>query len=104
MVMGAKKWPHHFGPSGNVASKGHRIAKSTKWRAHPAQTRISLGNCPVWSVFIVRLSAIYWLHSEDWSDWADTHADIWLFPVYSVILLVLSCAGLYGKYREKSVG
>ena len=29
------------------------VTKPTKWHVHPAKTQISLGICPVWSVFTV---------------------------------------------------
>ena len=32
---------------------------------------------PVWSVFAVRTNlGTHWAHSEDWSDWADSQADL----------------------------
>ena len=36
----------------------------------------------------------YWAHSEDWSDWADSQADLSLRWAH-VILLVLSCGSSY---------
>ena len=32
----------------------HLLTKPTKWSVRPVKTRISLGICPVWSVFAVR--------------------------------------------------
>ena len=53
----------------------------TKCHVRPAKTQISLGIRPVWSVFTVHIKklgslATHWAHSEDWSDWADTQADL----------------------------
>ena len=31
------------------------MTKPTKWPVRPVQTQISLGICPVWSVFAVRM-------------------------------------------------
>ena len=50
------------------------MTKPTKW--HPAKSKISLGICPVWSVFAVRMKKawvlIYLLSTLQrlWSDWA----------------------------------
>ena len=56
------------------------MTKPTKWLC-AQQTRISLGMCPVWSVFAVHMKA--WVHSYPlsaqrrlWSDWVDAHADL----------------------------
>ena len=61
----------------------------------PAKTQISLGIRLVWSEFSLSAwrklgsLATHWVHSEDWSDWAD------VFAGHTVILLVLSCCGSY---------
>ena len=58
------------------------MTKPTKWPVHPAETQISLGICPVWSVFAVRMKK-HWVFnnplsaSEDsWADWANARADL----------------------------
>ena len=49
---------------------------------HQANTMISLGTHPVWSVFAIHkkkhwvLGYSYWVHSEDWLDWVDAKADL----------------------------
>ena len=56
--------------------------KPTKWHKHPAKTQISLGTLPVWSESSLSTwrklgsEATHWMHSEDWSDWADANADL----------------------------
>ena len=52
------------------------MTKPTKWSVDPAKTQISLGICPVWSVFAVRQWVAedpMFLHADikDWSDWMD---------------------------------
>ena len=48
----------------------------------PAKIQISLGIRPVWSESSLSAwrklgsLATYWVHSEDWSDWADAQADM----------------------------
>ena len=73
--------------------------KPTKWPVRPAKTQVSLGICPVWSVFAVRSvgslgpkvpSSRHW---RLWSDLADAQADLSMLGA-QVILLVLSCYGL----------
>ena len=60
----------------------HDMTKPTKWHVRPANTRISLGICPVWSESSLSAwrnlgsLATHWVHSEDWSDWADAQADL----------------------------
>ena len=69
--------------------------KPTKWHMRPAKTQISLGICPVWSVFAMRSMGsskdLKFLHadSKDWSDWADAQTDLSLCWAH-IILLVLS--------------
>ena len=56
--------------------------KPTKWHVCPAKTQISLGICPVWSVFAVRMKKAWVLsyplsaQRRLWSDWADAQADL----------------------------
>ena len=56
--------------------------KPTKWPVRPAKTQISLGICPVWSVFAVRMKKQWDLsyplseHRRLWSDCADAQADL----------------------------
>ena len=56
----------------------------TKWPVRPAKTQISLGICPVWSVYAVRMKkhwALNYLLSAQWrfwSNWADPRL-IWVF-------------------------
>ena len=61
------------------------MTKPTKWHVCPVQIQISLGICPVWSVFAAYMKKVWilslvthWLHSEDWSNWADARP-IWIF-------------------------
>ena len=74
----------YYAPSSpyDTVHRSHLITKSTKWHVRPAKTQISLGIRPVWSESSL---CAYWvakdpnfLHadSEDWSDWADAHADL----------------------------
>ena len=57
------------------------MTKQTKWYVHSEKTQ-SLGIRPVWSEFLLsawrkfRSLATHWVHSEDWSDWADAQADL----------------------------
>ena len=57
------------------------MTKPTKWHVPPAKTQISLGICPVWSVFAVRMKKAWVLsyplrtQRRLWSDWADAQAD-----------------------------
>ena len=55
--------------------------KSTKWHVHPAQTQISLGIAQSDQFLLStrrNLSSLttHWVHSEDWSDGANTHVDL----------------------------
>ena len=56
--------------------------KPTKWPVRPAKTQISLGMCPVWSVFAVHLKKCWVLsyplstQRRLWSDWVDAQADL----------------------------
>ena len=54
------------------------MSKLTKWHIHPAKTQLSLGICPDWSVFTVRM---------------EMPRLIWVWLGAKVILLVLSCCG-----------
>ena len=64
-------------------------AKPAKLHVRPAKTQISLGICPVWSEssLYTRINvgclASHWAHSEDWSDWVDSKADLSLRWAYS---------------------
>ena len=63
------------------------MTKPTKWPVRPAKTQISLGICPVWSVFAVRMKKLWMLsyhkaHSKDWSDCPDAEADLSLCWAY----------------------
>ena len=57
------------------------MTKLTKWPLCPGKTQISLGIRPVWlesSLSAWRKLgslATHWVHSEDWSDWADAQPD-----------------------------
>ena len=70
--------------------------KTNKVTVRPAKTQISLGICPVWSessLFAWRnlgSLATHWVHSKDWSDWAEPRL-IWVIAERTAILLVLSC-------------
>ena len=69
--------------------------KPTKWSVRPAKTQISLGICPVWSVFAVRLmtQGLYMrtvntlIRLDGYPGWSKS------LQGAQVILLVLSCAG-----------
>ena len=58
------------------------MTKPTKWHMRPAKTQISLGICPVWSVFSVRMEKAWVLsyplsaQRRLWSDWTDAQADL----------------------------
>ena len=59
-----------------------RHDKTNKMAVRPAKTQISLGICPVWSVFAVHMKKP-WILSYPlstlrrlWSDWADVQADL----------------------------
>ena len=65
------------------------MTKPTKWHVCPAKTQISLGICPVWSVFAVRMKKA-WVLSYPfsaqrglWSDWVDAEADLRLCWAHS---------------------
>ena len=59
-----------------------RHDKTNKVSVWPAKTQISLGIRPVWSESSLSAwkklgsLAAQWVHSEDWSDWADAQADL----------------------------
>ena len=64
------------------------MTEPTKWHVRPAKTQISLGICPVWSVFAVCMKK-YWVLSyplstqhRHWSDWVDAQADLSLGLVH----------------------
>ena len=65
--------------------------KTNKVSVRPAKTQISLGIRPVWSESLLSAwrklgpLATHWVHSEDWSDWADAQADLSLRWVHSHI-------------------
>ena len=67
----------------------HVMTKPTKWHVCPAETQISLGIHPVWSVFTVRMKKVWVLsyplsaQQRLWSDWADAQADLSLCWVHS---------------------
>ena len=58
------------------------MTKLIKWHVRPAKTKISLWIRPVWSESSLSAwrklgsLATHWVHSEDWSDWADAQADL----------------------------
>ena len=65
-----------------ITNMSCRMTKATKWHVRPVKTQISLGICPVWSVFAVRKKKA-WVLSYPlsaqwklWSDWADAQADL----------------------------
>ena len=59
-----------------------RHDKTNNVAVRPAKTQISLGIRPVWSESSLSTwrqlgsLATHWMHSEDWSDWADAQADL----------------------------
>ena len=71
-------WPKHW--NRNIMSR--LMTKPTKWYVRPAKTQISLSIRPVWSESSLSAwrklwsIATHWVHSEDWSDWADGQADL----------------------------
>ena len=63
-----RKAHHRLGTSFNLSS---RITKPTKWLMRRRKTQISLGICPVWSVFAARMKnlallATHWVRSLRW--------------------------------------
>ena len=65
------------------------MTKPTKWHVRPAKTQISMGICPVWSVFPVHMKKA-WVVSyplsaqrRHWSEWVDSQADLSLRWVHS---------------------
>ena len=61
-----------------------RMTKPTKWLRRRRKTQISLGICPVWSVFAVRLKnlallATHWAHSLRWAhrSFCWSHVKLW---------------------------
>ena len=58
------------------------MAKPTKWHVGPAKTQISLGICPVWSVFAVHSMGSYGPKLSScrqrklWSDWVNAQTDL----------------------------
>ena len=86
--------PHYIG------NLSHLMTKPTKWSVCPVKTHISLGICPVWSVFAV-CSLGSWGpnislfgQQRHWSDWAVAQAELSLLGT-QVILLVLSWGGSF---------
>ena len=84
------------------------MTKPTKWHVRPAKTQISLGICPVWSVFAVRMKKA-WVISYPlsaqrrlWPDCVDAQADLRLRLAH-VIMLVLSCGGSFVIFGDKMV-
>ena len=65
------------------------MTKPTKWHVRPAKIQISLGIRPVWSESLLfawrKLGSLatHWVHSEDWSDWANAQVDLSLRWVHS---------------------
>ena len=63
--------------------------KTNKIHARPAKTQISLGICPVWSVFAVSMKKAWVLsyplsaQRSLWSDWANAQADLSLHWAHS---------------------
>ena len=75
-----------------------RITKPTKWQVRPANTQISLGICPVWSVFTVCMKkawATHWVHSKDSDQTGQMPRLIWVFTGRKATLLVFSCRGSF---------
>ena len=58
------------------------MTKPTQWHVYPANTQISLGIRPIWSVFSVRMKKAWVLSYPPsaqrrlWSVWADAQADL----------------------------
>ena len=58
------------------------MTKPTKWHVRPAKTQISLGICPVWSVFAERSMGSWgptlssWGQRRLWADWMDALSDL----------------------------
>ena len=58
------------------------MTKTNKMTVRPAKTQINLGICPVWSEswlctqWVAKDPSFLHADSEDWSDWADAHADL----------------------------
>ena len=81
-----ERWGFQLLPRGpaniNVSENEPRHDKTNNVAVRPAKTQISLGICPVWSVFAVRMKRpcvlSYPLSAQRrlWSDWADAQADL----------------------------
>ena len=91
------------------------MTKPTTVTLRPAKTQFSLGICPVWSVFAIRMKkawvisyplsaqrrrklgslATHWAHSEDSDQTGRMPELIWVFAGRTFTLLVLSCRGLF---------
>ena len=73
------------------------MTKLTKLPVHPAKIQISLGICPVWSVFTVHsvVKGPIFLHvdREDFDQTGQMSRLIWASVGARVILLVLLCGG-----------
>ena len=73
--------------------------KTSKMSVHPAKTQINLGTRPVWSESSLSAwrnigsLATHWAHSEDSDPTGRMRRLIWVFPVRTVTLFVLSCRG-----------
>ena len=75
------------------------LTKPTKWPVSPVKTQISLGICPVWSVFAICMMkhwAFNYLLSTQWRLWADPGWSLSSLGEH-IIFLVLSCGGSYNN-------
>ena len=67
------------------------MTKPKKWHVRPVKTQISLGICPVWSESWLSAwrklgsLATHWVHSKDYSDWADAQADRSLLGGHAIL-------------------
>ena len=75
----------------------HLTTKPTKWHVHQAKTQISLGICPVWSVFAACMKKA-WVHSYPlsaqqrlWSDRAHMQFCWFCHEALKFIQLYQSC-------------
>ena len=69
--------------------------KPTKWFVCLAKAQINLGICLVWSESSMSV-ATQWMHSEDWSDWADLS----LRWVHGPFCLFYHACGLFMKLHK----
>ena len=82
--------------------------KTSNVVVRPAKTQNSLGIRPVWSESLLSAwrklgsLATHWVHSEDWSDWADAQADQTLRWAHTHFVGFVTRRLLF-SYKQKSL-